>query len=121
MTESDEQAVSAEADLRALCSHLHLDAQVVRRFVDDYLRLLPTRLDRIDGDLDRGDLPAATVGLLSLATSSTMLGANDVSEAAEQLRERTASGNSAAVRASRQRLLTRVEQARTRLSRIKLA
>ncbi|SDS57076.1 hypothetical protein [Microlunatus soli] len=127
MTESDplpvtaEPPVTAEADLQTLCSTLHLDAPVVQRFVADYLRLLPSRLDRIDSDLARGDLPAATVDLLSLATSSTMLGASDVTEAAEQLRERSASGNPAAVDASRLQLISRVEQAKLRLARISVA
>lgn len=121
MTESHSQPVSPEADLQTLCSTLHLDAPVVQRFVADYLRLLPTRLHRIDTDLARGDLPAATVDLLSLATSSTMLGASDVTQAAEQLRERTVSGNSAAVDAGRLQLISRVEQAKARLTRISVS
>lgn len=108
-------------DLQALCSALHLDASVVRRFIADYLRLLPTRLDRIDVDLARGDLPAATVDLLSLATSSTMLGADEVTEAADQLREQTAAGDAVAVAKVRIELISRAEDAKLRLSRISAA
>jgi uncharacterized alpha-E superfamily protein len=72
-----------------MCSSLHLDAPVVRRFIADYLRLLEGRLQRIEDHLRTGDTAAATVVLLSLATSSAMLGAWGVAEAADQLRSRT--------------------------------
>ena len=118
MPNPDDQTASPEADLRAISSTLHLDPSVVRQFIADYLRLLPTRLHRIDDDLERGDVPAATVSLLSLATSSTMLGADDVSAAAQRVREGSAAGNQAAVRDGRQLLRSSAEHTRDRLARL---
>lgn len=121
MPDVDTHSPSAETELRRLCSTLHLDAPVVRRFVGDYLRLLEFRLDRIDRDLTSGDIPSAVVGLLSLGTSSSMVGANAVAEAAEQLRRQAASGDVAAVAVSRQELVARVRTAEVRLIRIERA
>lgn len=118
MPEVDCHSPSAETDLRRLCSTLHLDAPVVRRFIGDYLRLLQFRLDRIDRDLNSGDIPSAVVGLLSLATSSSMVGANAVAEAAEQLRRQAAAGDLAGVADGRSKLVAQVRTAEVRLIRI---
>jgi hypothetical protein len=118
MPNPDDQTASPEADLRAISSTLHLDPSVVQQFIADYLRLLPTRLHRIDDDLERGDVPAATVSLLSLATSSTMLGADEVSDAAQRVQEGSAAGNQAAVRDGRRLLLSTAEHTRARLARL---
>lgn len=121
MPEVQGQCPSAETELRTLCSALHLDAPVVCRFIDDYLRLLQFRLDRIDRDLGNGDIPAAVVGLLSLSASSSMLGATGVAEAAEQVRRYAAAGNLAAVAESRSRLVSQARTASVRLTRIEHA
>ena len=121
MTDVDSHSLSAETELRTLCSSLHLDAPVVRRFIGDYLRLLQFRLDRIDRDLTNGDVASAVVGLLSLATSSSMLGANAVAEAAEQLRRQAAAGDLAAVTAGRSTLVARVRTAQVRLIQLEAA
>lgn len=121
MPEVQGQSSSAETELRTLCSALHLDAPVVCRFIDDYLRLLQFRLDRIDRDLGNGDIPAAVVGLLSLSASSSMLGATGVAEAAEQVRRYAAAGNLAAVAESRSRLVSQARTASVRLTRIEHA
>ncbi|QDP95029.1 hypothetical protein FOE78_03065 [Microlunatus elymi] len=111
-------APSTDAELRALSSTLHLDAPVVRRFIGDYLRLLDTRVARIEHSLEADDLSTATIALLSLATSSSMVGADDVAEAADQLRLRVAAGNATAIEAGRRRLISRVRQAGLRLADI---
>lgn len=121
MPEVQGQCPSAETELRALCSALHLDAPVVCRFIDDYLRLLQFRLDRIDRDLGNGDIPSAVVGLLSLSASSSMLGAIGVAEAAEQVRRYAAAGNLAAVAESRGLLVSQARTASARLTRIEHA
>lgn len=121
MQDLDRHSPSAEAELRMLCSTLHLDAPVVRRFIGDYLRLLEFRLDRIDRDLSSGDIGSAVVGLLSLATSSSMLGANAVADAAEQLRLHAAAGDLAAVAEGRSRLVAQVRTAEIRLALIERA
>lgn len=121
MPDVDMHSPSAEAELRRLCSTLHLDAPVVRRFIGDYLRLLQFRLDRIDRDLTAGDIPSAVVGLLSLGTSSSMVGASAVAEAAEQLRLQAAAGDLAAVAVGRRKLVAQVRTAEVRLIRIERA
>jgi len=121
MTDVDSHSPSAEIELRQLCSSLHLDAPVVRRFIGDYLRLLQFRLDRIDRDLTNGDIASAVVGLLSLATSSSMLGASAVAEAAEQLRRQAAAGDLAAVAEGRSKLVAQVRTAEIRLIQIEAA
>ncbi|GGL74777.1 hypothetical protein GCM10011575_36240 [Microlunatus endophyticus] len=118
MQEGRERNSSAEGDLRTLCSTLHLDAPVVRRFVGDYLRLLQFRLDRIERDLAGGDIPAVVVGLLSLGTSSSMLGATGVVEAADDLRLHASSGDLSAIDAGRASLVAQVRCAEARLTRI---
>lgn len=121
MPQMQRQCPSAETELRTLCSALHLDAPVVCRFIDDYLRLLEFRLDRIDRDLGNGDIPAAVVGLLSLSASSSMLGATGVAEAAEQVRRYAAAGNLPAVAESRSRLVAQARTASARLTQIEHA
>ena len=119
MPDQKRQAPSTDAELRVLSSRLHLDATVVRRFIGDYLRLLESRIQRIEHSLEIGDLSAATIALLSLATSSSMVGADDVADAAEQLRQRTAAGNAEAIEAGRRRLVSRVGRAQIRLNSIR--
>jgi hypothetical protein len=118
MPETQGHSPSDEAELTRLCSALHLDAPVVRRFVADYLRLLHYRIDRIDHDLEIGDVPAAVVGLLSLSTSSSMVGALGVADAAERLRLQAASGDLRAVTDGQAKLVAQVELAEPRLARI---
>ncbi|MBO0811266.1 MAG: hypothetical protein J2P23_04380 [Microlunatus sp.] len=121
MPEVQGQSPCAETELRRLCSALHLDAPIVRRFIGDYLRLLQCRLDRIEHDLGSGDIPSAIVGLLSLSSSSTMLGATGVADAAEQLRRNVSSGNIADVAEGRTLLAAQASTARVSLARIESA
>lgn len=115
MTETGPQPPSAEAELRCLCSSLHLDVPVVRHFIADYLRLLEGRLQRIDDHLHAGDTAATTVVLLSLATSSAMLGAWGVAEAADRLRTHPVLDDPTAVGEEHQQLVDQVRHARRRL------
>lgn len=118
MTETAPQPPSAEAELRRMCSSLHLDAPVVRRFIADYLRLLEGRLQRIEDHLRSGDTAAATVVLLSLATSSAMLGAWGVAEAADQLRSRSDGADPSTLRQHLHRLVDQAGRARRWLAGI---
>lgn len=121
MPEIDEQTQPAAGELRALCATLHVDPAVVRRFISNYLRLLDTRIERIERDLDGGDLNSATVGLLSLAASSSMLGAEGVAEAAEQLRQHVRAGSTAGLAGVRRSLHRQAGREQHRLSRIRAA
>lgn len=72
--------------LSKLYSDLGGDEVVVERFVSDYLSLLDTRIETIRADLHANDLGAIVVSLLSLETTSVMLGADGVVAAAHALR-----------------------------------
>lgn len=56
------------------------------RFIEDYLELLDLRTAAIADQLQRSDLDGAVVTLLSLETSSTMAGADELAVAAAALR-----------------------------------
>jgi hypothetical protein len=118
MTESGPQPPSAEAELHHLCSSLHLDAPVVRRFIADYLRLLEVRLQRIERALTAGDMATAAVVLLSLATSSAMLGACGVADAADRLRIGTDEDDPTAMARRHRTLIDQAGRARRRLAGI---
>jgi hypothetical protein len=55
------------------------------RFVDDFVAALGGRIARIQRAVDLGDLDDALASLLSLSTSSAMIGAAMLSEAARDL------------------------------------
>lgn len=59
---------------------------MMSRFVDDYLDLLDERLLAIQANLTDGDLLAAEVAMLSLESSSTMVGATSLAHIVRQLR-----------------------------------
>jgi HPt (histidine-containing phosphotransfer) domain-containing protein len=59
---------------------------VVRQFVTDYLSLLGPRLERLAQLLAAGDDEALVVSILSLESSSAMIGADQVAGAAHALR-----------------------------------
>lgn len=62
------------------------DPEVLERFVLDYLRLLETRLTVLQLRLALEDSEATRVAILSLESSSAMIGATDVVVAARALR-----------------------------------
>lgn len=72
--------------LRKLHTDLGGDQVVFERFVCDYLALLDRRVETIRTDLRVGDEEAAVVALLSLETTSAMLGADGVVAAVHALR-----------------------------------
>ena len=59
---------------------------MMARFVHDYLDLLDERLLTIHTKLTDGDLMAAEVAMLSLESSSTMVGATSLAQIVRQLR-----------------------------------
>ncbi|HET9872656.1 MAG TPA: hypothetical protein VFP89_08700 [Propionibacteriaceae bacterium] len=73
--------------LRKLYDEVGRDEGIVARFVGDYLALLDRRIETILEELDSGDVEAAVVAVLSLETTSGMIGARGVVDAARQLRE----------------------------------
>ena len=62
------------------------DPSVVDRFVADYVALLDVRLSAIAGFLAAGDHEQAVVAVLSLESTSAMLGVDAVSASAHRLR-----------------------------------
>jgi hypothetical protein len=62
------------------------NGEIVYRFVSDYLTLLDGRLTAIRDDLANGNHETAIVGLLSLETTSVMIGAREVADATRAVR-----------------------------------
>lgn len=86
------------------------DDAVVERFVHDYLRLLPSRLSKVQHLMSGGDVEATRVAILSLETTSAMLGGVDVALTARALRHAVQSGEHDA--AHLERLASSVERFR---------
>lgn len=61
------------------------DLQACVRFVDDFVGSLSARIERVQRAVDRGDLDDALASLLSVSTSSAMIGAGILSAAARDL------------------------------------
>lgn len=79
-------ASSMADQLQSLYDELGGDRQVVDRFVRDYLALLDRRVARIRADLQGSDDDETVTALLSLETTSVMIGAPAVVEAARAVR-----------------------------------
>lgn len=62
------------------------NGEIVYRFVSDYLSLLDDRLTAIRDNLANGDHEPAIIGLLSLETTSVMIGAREVADATRAVR-----------------------------------
>lgn len=62
------------------------DEAIMARFVRDYLELLDHRVDSIAHHLESGGFLTAHVALLSLESTSFMVGAPDLADAAKRLR-----------------------------------
>ena len=67
------------------------DAMMVR-FVHDYLELLDHRVSSIRNHLEQRNFMTAHVALLSLESTSVMVGANTLAQAAGRLREAVEAG-----------------------------
>ena len=65
---------------------------MMARFVHDYLELLEHRVSSIRHHLDQRNFMTAHVALLSLESTSVMVGADDLADAAGALREAVEKG-----------------------------
>lgn len=92
------------------------DQVVVRRFVTDYLALLDARIATIRADLQAGDDDATQVSLLSLETTSVMIGASAVADAARAVRIAVEHGDGSAQPRLLQTMLTAATELRSALS-----
>ena len=70
---------------------------MMSRFVHDYLDLLDERLLAIQTRLTDGNLMAAEVAMLSLESSSTMVGATSLAQIVRQLRAAVGRGERSCV------------------------
>lgn len=75
-------------DVQAL-ARLHVDlgcdTRALRRFVDDFVALWPTRKARLVAAVDAHDTDEVTVVLLSIGSTSTMAGAAALAESCDEL------------------------------------
>jgi hypothetical protein len=65
---------------------------MMARFVHDYLELLDHRVSSIRSHLDQRNFMTAHVALLSLESTSVMVGADELAQAAGRLREAVEQG-----------------------------
>ena len=68
------------------------DEAIMARFVHDYLELLDHRVESIQHHLDARNFMTAHVALLSLESTSVMVGANELAEVAGRLRSAVEQG-----------------------------
>ncbi|MDJ0350025.1 hypothetical protein [Cryobacterium sp. PH29-G1] len=73
------------ASLHELCQDLGGDVRIQKRFVNDFIALWQPRAVRLGTALAASDVEAADVVLLSIRSSSTMLGARRLESFATQL------------------------------------
>lgn len=71
--------------IRGLTRELTNDASACARFIDDYIAAWEHRQARVSTAVDRPVIDDALAALLSLSTSSAMLGADRLSDAARAL------------------------------------
>jgi hypothetical protein len=71
--------------IRVLTGELSHDAAASLRFIDDYITAWEHRRARVATAVDRLSIDDALAALLSLSTSSAMLGAEGLSQAARAL------------------------------------
>jgi len=109
---------STSAGLRRLAAEIGNDVSVVDRFVCDYLGLLDHRMDGL-AELLAGDDPQATrIWVLSLETTSSMLGATEVVSTAAALRALVAAGDDEATMVGYRVLEAAVSRLRTSLNEL---
>lgn len=80
--------------LTQLASDVGGDSSIVERFVVDYLSLLDDRVYRLTGLLHGTDDDATLIAILSLETTSSMIGANEIVRVAPTLRAAVGSTDS---------------------------
>ena len=93
------------------------DSAVVHRFVCDYLGLFESRLSILGRALERGDTETALVSILSLESSSAMVGADGVVTAVQGIRDALPQDREAAGGVLLDRLVDEVDEERRRLDR----
>lgn len=71
--------------ISGLTHELGDDAYASLRFIEDYIRGWESRHARVLGGIDRTPIDDALAALLSLATSSAMIGADSLSSSAQSL------------------------------------
>jgi hypothetical protein len=103
--------------LAKLYEEVGRDEQIVARFVSDYLSLLDKRIATICADLAGDDDEAPLISLLSLETTSVMIGALDVVEAARALRRAVEDNDRSATHALFDALLVETAALRAELAR----
>ena len=109
---------STSSGLRRLAAEVGNDFSVVDRFVCDYLGLLDHRMDGL-AELLAGDDPQATrIWVLSLETTSSMLGATEVVNTAAALRALVEAGDDEATLAGYRRLEAAVGRLRASLNEL---
>ena len=109
---------STASGLRRLAAEVGNDVSVVDRFVCDYLGLLDHRMDGL-AELLAGDDPQATrIWVLSLETTSSMLGATEVVSTAAALRALVAAGDDEATMVGYRVLEAAVSRLRTSLNEL---
>jgi len=92
------------------------DYGIVDRFVSDYLTLLDGRLVKLERLLAGVDDEATLVALLSLGTTSSMIGADDVVAAAKSLSDAVEACQDTETRAAFAQLQTAVISVRRSLA-----
>jgi hypothetical protein len=93
-----ETSTLVDPGLRRLAADVGDDYAIVERFVTDYLGLADRRLSGLDELLEADDVEATRLWVLSLETTSAMLGASDVVSAARVVREAVERGQDSAAR-----------------------
>lgn len=73
------------------------DDAIMARFVRDYLELLDHRVDSIQHHLATGNFLTAHVALLSLESTSVMVGATELAQVAGRMRVAVEQGDRAAM------------------------
>ena len=75
------------SEVSSLIRQLGGDRTIAQRFVADYVALWPVRLRRLQQALQQGDMDEAVVVLLSIVSSSRMVGAVPLSQTARQIQQ----------------------------------
>ena len=109
---------STASGLRRLAAEVGNDVSVVDRFVRDYLGLLDHRMDGLAELLAADDPQATRIWVLSLETTSSMLGATEVVTTAAALRALVEAGDDEATMAGYRRLEAAVGRLRASLNEL---
>ncbi len=112
----EEPSLARNPSLEQLRRDLNDDV-AVDNFVADFLDLLDIRLTGLQRLLQRGRIEDAVTALLTIETSGLMVGADDLADAAAELRRAVGVANTARVPALLERLTEVCEQTKRRFGR----